>query len=84
MYVSLWRGKIPHMRSFWAARYQLLYEGARAKLQLISEVAQIIPSSYFLGLVYILNVADRVFIAVQQTPNSPRYLYGFSCTWVVT
>ena len=64
---------------FRVTRYEVLNEGAKAKLlQLICEVAQINPCLNFWGFVYILNVYYRVCIEVQyRLPQFPQLLVQF-------
>ena len=59
------KGQITENAVFRAARNKLSYEGARTKLlQLICEVAQIVPYCYFWGFIYLLNLDKTISIAV--------------------
>ena len=54
---------------FRAARNEVISEGAIAKLlQLICEVAEIIPYCHFCGFIYLLNVDKCLYHNKEQTP----------------
>jgi len=53
---------------FGAALYKLFNVGARAKLlQLICDVAHIMPCFNFWGFIHIMNVDNRVCITIQDS-----------------
>lgn len=83
LYVFLWCGKRLKMHCFWATRHKFIDVLARAKIQLVNEVAQIIVCFYFWCIIYLFNVDCRICITLQHSLTQiPQVLEYFKSSLV--